>query len=227
MKVLGIDEAGRGAVIGPMVICGLLIDEKREKKLRRIGVRDSKELTKEMREKLVEKVEKMADFILVLKVPACKIDANRRHGVNLNTLEARKFAEIIDMLKPDKVIMDAPGINTQKFEERVRSFLETKGVKILCEHFADKKYPVVSAASIIAKVERDKEIMELEREIGRPIGVGYSHDPTTMEFLEDLVKRRGRKLPPYVRVTWDTTQQLIKRYEQRSVLSFLKRMFKV
>ena len=215
----------KGAVIGPLVICGLLIDSKKEKKLKKLGVKDSKELSVKRREELAKEIEKLGD-IIVLKIPACKIDANRKHGINLNLLEAKKMAEIIDMLKPDKAIIDTPGTNTKKFEDEIRSYLENKNVKLICENFADKNYPVVSAASIIAKVERDKSIRELEKKVGRPIGVGYSHDSKTIEFLEKLVKEKDGKLPPYVRKTWDTVEQMVKRQRQRKILDFFKKLFK-
>lgn len=215
----------KGAVIGPLVICGLLIDKKKEKKLKKLGVRDSKELSVKRREELINEIEKLGD-IVVLKVPACKIDANRKHGINLNLLEAKKMAEIIDMLKPDKAIVDTPGTNMKKFENDIRNYLENKNVKLICENFADKNYPVVSAASIVAKVERDKSIRELEKEVGQPIGVGYSHDYRTIEFLEKLIKKRGDKLPSYVRKTWDTVEQMIKAHRQRKILDFFKKLFK-
>jgi ribonuclease HII len=215
----------KGAVIGPLVVCGFLTTRNKIEKLKKLGVKDSKELPAEKRKKLAKEIEKLGD-VIVLKIPACKIDANRKHGVNLNLLEAKKMAEIIDMLKPDKAIIDTPGTNTKKFEDEIRSYLENKNVKLICENFADKNYPIVSAASIIAKVERDKSIRELEKKIGRPIGVGYSHDSRTIEFLEKLVKEKDDKLPPYVRKTWDTVEQMVKRHRQRKIFDFFKKLFK-
>ena len=222
-KVMGIDEAGRGAVIGPMVICGVVVEESNIEKLKEIGVKDSKELTPRKREELAEKIEELVEDIIVLKISPCKIDTNRMNGINLNLLEAKKMAEIIKMANAQKVVMDAPGLNTERFKKTVESFLDGKDVEIVAENFADKKYPVVSAASIIAKVERDKSIEELKKEVGFDFGVGYSHDKRTIQFLEMLVEKHGKDLPPYVRKTWDTTQQIINKKAQSSLLSFLKR----
>ncbi|MCD6403397.1 MAG: ribonuclease HII [Candidatus Aenigmarchaeota archaeon] len=226
MKVLGIDEAGRGAVIGPMVLCGYMTDSKTLKKIEELGVKDSKELSPKRRNFLAKKLEKLPSEIFVLKIPPCKIDYNRTHGVNLNTLEAKKMAEIIDVLGPDIAIIDTPGTNTERFKQKVWSFLENKKVKLVCENFADKNYPIVSAASIIAKVERDKEIEELKKQVGVDFGVGYSHDPLTIKFIEGLVKKHGDKLPSYVRKTWDTTQQILKKHKQKSLVSFLTKLLK-
>jgi len=227
LKILGIDEAGRGAVLGPLVLCGLLIDEKDEKKLKKIGVKDSKELSPKKRELLFKKIDKIAEFSVVLKIPACKIDANRKRGVNLNRLEAKKMAEIINMLKPDKVIVDTPGINTRKFKDEIILELDQENkdkMEIICENFADKNHIVVSAASIIAKVERDRSIEELKKEVGADIGVGYSHDTKTIEFLENLIKERGSNLPRYVRTSWDTVEQMIKKHKQKKILEFFRKI---
>ena len=224
MKILGLDEAGRGAVIGPLVICGLLIDEKNEKKLKKIHVKDSKLLSPGKRNELVPKIEKIANHIVILKVPACKIDANRRRGINLNQIEALKISEIINLLEPERAIVDTPSYNSNKFRDYLWSKLENKNVELICENFADKNYPVVSAASILAKVERDREIEDIKRKVGIDFGVGYPHDPATIEFLNELAEKG--KVPTYVRKTWDTVQEIMRSKRQKSILNFLKSIIK-
>lgn len=224
MKILGIDEAGRGAVIGPLVVCGFMVDGKGTlNKLKNIGVKDSKELSPKRREELSKLLENLGD-IVVIKIPPCKIDASRNTGTNLNVLEAKKMAEIINMMQPDIAYVDAPGINAQRFERTLRGMLENKEVKLVCENFADKKYPVVSAASIIAKIERDKEIEEIKKRVNFDFGVGYPHDERTIKFLEKLVIAKGSDLPEYVRKSWDTTQQLLKKHGQKKLTNFLRKI---
>lgn len=226
MRILGVDEAGRGAVIGPLVICGVLVDEKGEEALREIGVKDSKELSPKRREELAEEIEKIASDVVILFVPASKIDANRKRGINLNQIEAIKMAEIINMLEPEKVIVDAPSHSSDKFKNYLISKLRNKEVELVCENFADKNYPVVSAASILAKVERDRRIEELKRKVGFDFGVGYSHDDKTIKFLEKLAKMTRGKMTSYVRKTWDTTIQITSHIKQRRILDFLKKFVK-
>jgi ribonuclease HII len=226
IKILGIDEAGRGSVIGPLVICGLVIDEKDEHKLREIKVKDSKQLTPKKREELAPKIEKIATHMVVLRVPACKIDANRRKGVNLNQIEAMKMAEIINLLEPDKAIIDSPAYNTNKFRDYLWSKLENKNVELACENYADETYPVVSAASIIAKVDRDANIEELKKKVGYDFGVGYPHDAKTIEFLNKLAEQDGGRLPMFVRHTWDTAERIMIEHKQLRVLNFLKSLVK-
>ncbi|MDI6825748.1 MAG: ribonuclease HII [Candidatus Aenigmarchaeota archaeon] len=225
LKIIGLCSP-KGAIIGPLVICGLMTDEKNEKKLKEIGVKDSKQLTPKRREGLVKEIEKIATHIVVLRIPACKIDANRKRGINLNQIEALKMAEIINLLEPDKAIVDAPSFNTSKFRDYLLSKIENKNFKLICENYADENYPVVSAASIIAKVNRDENIEELKRKVGFNFGVGYSHDPLTIEFLNKLTKENRGKLPTYVRNTWDTVKRIKKEYSQPRILSFFKQMFK-
>ena len=207
-----------------MVICGLVATEEQEKELKKIGVKDSKLLTPKKREELSEKIENIATHVIILRIPAHKIDANRKKGINLNQIEAIKMAEIIDIPKPDKVYIDSPSYNSHKFMDYLFSKLEHKKVKIIAENHADKKYPVVSAASIMAKVDRDEQIKKLEKEVGEPIGVGYPHDETTIKHLEKLARENKGKMPRYVRTTWDTTRQIIKRYEQKGLVGFLKKV---
>jgi ribonuclease HII len=226
IRVLGIDESGRGAVLGPLVVCGFLIDEKDGKKLKEIGVKDSKQLTPKKREELAKKIEEIGIHIVIIRVQPCKIDANRKRGINLNQIEAIKMAEIINLLEPDKVIVDAPSYNTNKFRDYLFSKIENKKVKLISENFADQNYPVVSAASIIAKVNRDEAIEELKGKVGEDFGVGYSHDTRTINFLNRLAEKNKGKLPSYVRHTWDTVEKIKNEYSQLRILSFFKKLMK-
>ncbi len=209
-----------------MVLCGLVVNEKQEKELKRIGVKDSKTLTPKKREELSVEIENLATHIVILRIPASKIDANRKKGINLNQIEAIKMAEIINMIKPNKVYIDSPSYNSHKFTDYLFSKLEDKNVEIISENYADKNYPVVSGASIMAKVDRDEQIKKLEKEVGEPIGVGYPHDETTIKHLEKLARENKGKMPRYVRTTWDTTRQIIKRYEQKGIVGFFKKITK-
>ncbi|MBD3155298.1 MAG: ribonuclease HII [Candidatus Aenigmarchaeota archaeon] len=222
MLIMGIDEAGRGPVIGPMVLCGVAINEEKEGELKKINVKDSKVLTAKKREDLSGKIEKIARHTVVIRVPAHKIDTNRKKGVNLNQIEALKMAEIINMVRPDRVYIDSPSYNSHKFSDYLLSKLEDKNIEIIAENYADKKYPVVSAASIVAKVDRDSQIEKLEKEVGEPIGVGYPHDEVTIKHLEKLARENKGKMPRYVRTSWDTTRQIIRKYEQRKLSGFIK-----
>jgi len=226
IKILGIDEAGRGAVIGPLVICGLLIDEKDEKKLKRLQVKDSKLLTSKKRGELAPKIEKIVTHTVIIRVPPSKIDVNRKRGINLNQIEAIKMAEIINLLEPDKAILDAPSYNTNKFRDYLWSKLDNKDVELVCENFADKNYPIVSAASIIAKVNRDEQIEELKKKVGEDFGVGYPHDSRTIGFLNKLAEKNGGKLPIFVRHTWDTAERIMNEHHQLRIFKFLKKIIK-
>jgi len=223
---MGIDEAGRGAVIGPLVVCGVVIDEEKEKELKELNLKDSKELTPKRREELAEKIEKIADNIIVLQVSACTIDSMRRSGINLNQIEAIKMADAINMLLPEKVIIDLPGYNSNKFKDFLFSKLDedAKKAEFILENYADKNYPVVSAASIIAKVERDKKIDLLKKEFNYDFGVGYSHDERTIAFLEKLARENNGKMPKNIRTTWETVQEIVKKHQQKGLRAFFNRI---
>jgi ribonuclease HII len=204
-----------------MVIAGVTIEKGREKKLKSIGVKDSKELSPERREELARLIEELANNILVLRVQPCKIDSYRAKGINLDKIEAMKMAQIIDMSGADLVYVDSLKQNAKKFEELIRSFLENKNVDLVVENYLDEKIPVVSAASIIAKTERDVVINEIKRKVNFDFGVGYSHDPRTIEFLRKLVEETKGNLPPYVRKSWVTVELLKKEASQRKIRDFI------
>lgn len=221
---MGIDEAGRGAVLGPLVVCGLLIDEKDEIKLKKLGVKDSKQLTPKKREELAPKIEEIGINIVIIRVPSAKIDANRKRGINLNQIEAIKMAEIINLLEPDKAIVDAPSYNTNKFRDYLFSKIVNKKMKLVSENYADETYPVVSAASIIAKVNRDEAIDELKQKVGEDFGVGYPHDPRTIGFIKRLAEEKHGMLPDYIRHTWDTVERIKNEYNQLRILNFFRKI---
>ena len=211
MKILGIDEAGRGCVIGPLVMCGYLIDESKLKELKKMGVKDSKLLTAKKRSEIKEKIEKIADDFILLKVSAREIDKLRNIS-NLNKVEIERMQHIINLLRPDKAIVDAIEANTKKFHQKLIARLN--GTEVIAENFADKKYPIVGAASILAKVHRDAEIEELNKRYD--FGSGYTSDPRTISFLKNWAKR-NKDFPDFVRKSWITIQLILEEKEQRKI----------
>ena len=211
MKVLGIDEAGKGPVVGPLVIAGALFESEDTSELSKIGVKDSKLLSPQKREELFKKIKKIAVSYKIIKVEPREIDERFYVNTNLNQLEAIKFAEIINELKPDVAIIDTPTKNTKSFENYLKKFLNHDCV-LKCENFADLNHVEVGAASILAKVTRDREIKRIEKEIGEKIGAGYPSDPTTIKFVEKAFK--FKKWLNHVRKTWFTFQRIKEEKEQ-------------
>lgn len=196
-----------------MIIGGVLGDER---KFKLLGVRDSKELTPEKREFLAAKIKRSAKEIHAVEIPAGMIDELRRH-MSLNELEAMKMAELIDLFseKPGKIVIDCPDTIPKNFLKRMKKYIDT-GVKIVAEHKADKNHPSVSAASIIAKTERDKKIREIEKECGIKLGNGYPHDPHTIKFLKECC----REYPHFVRKSWDTSKRIKESRGQKTLTEF-------
>lgn len=211
--ICGVDEAGRGAVIGPLVIAGVSVMEKDVPKLRRIGVRDSKELTPAQRERLASKIEEIARDIVIMKVGPCKIDSYSRQGVNLNRVEAMKMCSIIDCLNAERAYVDGPDVNLDKFSRVMRKMLKFES-ELIVEHRADSRYPVVSAASIMAKVERDGEMEELRKRYG-VYGTGYPSDERTIAWMKEyIIKNKRFPEEGLVRHTWMTTRDMMGDHQQ-------------
>ena len=214
--IAGCDEAGRGPLFGNMVMCGVLLDESVLDELKMAGVKDSKLLTPKKREMLAELISRKVLKIEIAELSPSEIDESRLvKNINLNELEAKTFAHIIDRLKPKLAYLDSPDPNPKLFEQRIRKYLKT-GPKLVVENFADRKYVAVAAASIVAKVRRDKRIAELHERYG-DFGSGYPADPRTIAFLERWVREHG-KLPEFARKSWETAQRIEQRTKQRKLL---------
>jgi ribonuclease HII len=200
--IAGVDEAGRGCVIGPLVIAGILIKQENLKALQQLGVKDSKLLTPKKRETLAPEIMKLAENHHIINLEPSKIDRvvdSGRKLHKLNRLEAETMAKIINQLKPDEAYVDAADVLEDRFKHHIQEHLTAKTI-ITSKHKADRIYPAVSAASIIAKVTRDKEIFTLTAQHG-DFGTGYLTDPKTMTFLKQLLKTNG-EYPDFVRKSW-------------------------
>ncbi len=189
MYLIGIDDAGRGPLIGNMFLSGVLIKKEDQPELKKLGAKDSKLLAHSERVRLAEIIEdKVIAHHIEIATPE-EIDNAVLSGENLNTLEARKMAAVINKLNDPKkqitVIVDCPSINTQSWRAKLISFIKhTENLDVVCEHKADFNHPVVSAASILAKVAREDHV-EMLREAYPNIGSGYPSDPTTKAFLKE------------------------------------------
>ena len=203
MRILGIDEAGRGPVIGPLVLCGVCIEEKKLKNLDRLGIKDSKKLSPKRRTILDRKIRKICDHHII-NISASDIDNLRSKDVNLNEIEKIAITKIITYFKPDLAIVDSVDVNPERLCIELKEVVG-ENIEIIAEHGADDKYTIVGAASIIAKVERDREIEEIKKRYKVDLGSGYPSDPKTQKFLK---KFKFENLPDFVRKSWNTSQKL-------------------
>ena len=207
----GIDDAGRGPIIGPLVIGGVSLPRDRVRELLNLGVKDSKLLTPSTRTRLAERIRGLVSRMSLREIQPKEIDDVVLHGRKLrrlNFLEAKVMAEAINELRPSEVYVDASDVNEERYGNDIRGFLtdELKAIKIISEHHADRNYPQVSAASIIAKVHRDEVINRLHAEYG-DFGSGYITDQRTMEFLRKY-RRSHDAYPPIVRLSWKTAKEI-------------------
>jgi len=203
VKICGVDDAGRGSMIGPMVIAGITIGKKDINKLRKLGVRDSKKLSPKKRELLYKEIIKIVDAYHVIRIPPKTIDRYVfKH--NLNHLEARKMAEVITNLKPDLSYVDSCDVNASRFGHEISDLCGKSKVKSY--HYADSRFVVVSAASIIAKVSRDRSIARLNKISN--LGSGYPSDKKSVNYVNKLISSK-KSLPPSVRKSWKPVQKML------------------
>lgn len=211
MRIIGVDEAGKGPVIGPMCIAGAVVDESAAAQFKSLVVDDSKKLSPKKREMLAEKLEDICTAFHVMVVSAQEIDELRKR-INMNEIMVECFAGVLNQLKADRddaCYLDAADVKAERFSVNVASRLNGHPL-LISEHKADAKYAIVSAASIFAKVRRDDEIRKLRESIGVDFGSGYPSDPKTVKFLNDYAGEHG-KLPDFVRHSWKTTENVLKK----------------
>jgi ribonuclease HII len=216
-RIAGTDDAGRGPIIGPLVIAGVLVTEDRIADLHEMGVRDSKLLSPQARTTLAKKIREIAVKVSIVEAQPKEIDDFVLHGQRLrklNFLEAKMMGQVTSELMPEELYVDASDVNEERYGQTIIEFLppELKKIKIVSKHHADRTYPVVSAASIIAKVRRDEAVEALGREYG-DFGSGYMTDPKTMGFLRNW-RRSHEEYPPIVRLSWKTIKQIEDEYNQ-------------
>jgi ribonuclease HII len=203
--VLGIDEAGRGCVLGPLLVGGFVLPEDRIPELVALGVRDSKLLSPVKREELYAQLLRTGTCHSVPLEPR-EIDRWVVRG-KLNELEAEAFATIARNSQAHVAVLDSCDPIPRRFGRRVRR-LAGVPLQIISAHHADRDFPIVGAASIVAKVRRDRALRQLENEVGEPLGSGYPSDPRTIAFLRATLPRRGLP-PPWIRSSWATTERVM------------------
>lgn len=218
MIFVGIDEAGRGPVIGPMVIAMAVLSPKKQEFLIKKGVVDSKLLTQKKIFELEKLIKKNVLQYETISIPAKEIDALMQK-FSLNEIEAVKIGKLISKLKiePDTIIVDSPDINPQNFVLRIKKYCSVP-CKLLSQHKADLNYTACATASILAKSKREKELKALKKEYG-DFGSGYPGDPKTKKFLMDFLKK-NRFLPEIVRKTWTTSKNAVNSLHQKKLFEY-------
>jgi ribonuclease HII len=200
--VCGVDEAGRGSMLGPLVVAAITIEKSKIQELEKIGVKDSKKLSPKTRDVLYKKIIKIVDDYQISKATPKQIDvAVNQH--KLNNLESEHMAKVIKKLQPSVSYVDSCDVNAARFGKELARMTRSK---IKSYHHADAKFLVVSAASIIAKVTRDRAIARLAKK--HPVGSGYPSDSKTMSFVREWFLQNG-KLPDYVRKSWAPAKLIV------------------
>lgn len=217
MIIAGIDENGRGCIIGPLVITAFLIKEEEINELEKIGAKDSKKLSRKKREEIFGKLIEIGEFKQKI-VSASEINYYlSRRKINLNEIEVIKIAELINETDASMYYIDAP-FNPKKFEEKLYNLVK-RDVKIVAEHKMDEKNLVVAAASIIGKVIRDNEIEKIKKEISIDFGSGYVSDKKTRDFIEKVICEN--KNYDFIRKTWSTYEVVSKKIKTRKITDFI------
>lgn len=207
--VAGADEAGRGCVIGPLVMCLFAIEPERQGELKKLGAKDSKLLSASQREQMAEQLPKLGPYELV-EISAEELTHAMERKISLNELEARKLAEAITTLEGKgvcltDVFVDSPDPIPATYARRIQKQY-IGSASIHSANKAESKWPTVAAASILAKVRRDQRIEEIKKKVGYNFGSGYTSDPNTVQYLEK--HHRDPKLQQYLRHRWETIKRL-------------------
>lgn len=215
MLIAGVDEAGRGPALGPMVLSIATIQKKDEQKLKKLGVKDSKLLNEKERQRQRKELPGLLNEYNTVHVKAKQIDSLRDRK-SLNEIEAMRIGYLLNKLetKPDIAYIDSPDPIAKNFGERIKKYISFN-LKIKAEHKADTTYPIVSAASIIAKTSRDEAIKRLSKKHG-DMGSGYPHDPKTISFICNWVKK-NKTLPEFARKSWETNKNIINNQFQKKL----------
>jgi len=201
--ICGVDEAGKGPVIGPMVVAAVAIENAKD--IQDLGVKDSKQLTPARRKELANIIKERFAFAVEI-IESERVDEYRKQN-KLNDLNREAFEKLISKLDPNVAYVDAADVNEHRFGKRIKEKLTNeKDTDVISMHKADTKIDVVAAASIIAKETREDEIKKLKKEIG-DFGSGYPSDERTIKFLKSFYADNGR-WPTGTRESWKTIERI-------------------
>lgn len=213
MTILGIDEAGKGPVLGPLVMCAVIVDDLSI--LEQLNIKDSKLLTPKQREDVFEELKEVVKYELAIIEPE---EIDRAVATNdLNWLEARHCVTLINKLWPNTAIIDCPSPNIRAYKNFIFERLDNKKTILNCCHKADRDFIVVGAASILAKVTRDRIVEQLKTDIGIDFGSGYLSDPKTQVFLNKSWKTHAALF----RRSWAPYKSLHQSVGQKTLQNFI------
>jgi len=214
---IGVDEAGKGPVLGPMVAAAV----RRTDTELPDGMVDSKRLSASSRESLAAELRATAGIELAVgTVEPREIDDPE---TDMNGLTVAAQVRALNQIAGDgdRIIADAGDVSESRFARRVAEGVTADGiaVDVTAEHGADDSYALVAAASIVAKVERDRRMDQIDEQYDQPVGSGYPSDQTTRAFLTQHVETHG-ELPDCARRSWSTCADLLAAAEQSALGEF-------
>lgn len=204
--ICGIDEAGRGSLLGPIIVAGVCVTKKSISEMVEKGIKDSKLLSPKKRQVLFGHVINLAESICVCRINIEDIDFHVFRN-NLNLLEAEAMAITIRNMKSDKTYVDSCDVNPSRYQRTIKSFLKQNNTKLISIHHADRLNIVVSGASIIAKVIRDSEISKIRIKYG-DVGSGYPSDKKTIKFVKEWFRQKN-EIPPFARKSWKPAKMIV------------------
>lgn len=210
----GVDEAGKGPVLGSMFAAAVVAEAADLPD----GVADSKTLAPERRFEIAAALEADPDVAIGIgEMPVARIDDPE---TNMNTLTVEVQARALSQVDVAGLegYVDAGDTNAERFGRRVADRVAGNPT-IHAEHRADETYPVVAAASIVAKVHRDAHVEALAAEYDADVGSGYPSDARTRAFLESYLETTG-ELPACARASWQTSKDLLESDQQRGLGEF-------
>ncbi|MGV8141772.1 MAG: ribonuclease HII [Candidatus Woesearchaeota archaeon] len=222
--IAGIDEAGRGPLIGPLVICVAAIVEGQEDKLKELGVKDSKLLTEAQRESILKELLKITHHEMIIIQPSEIDDTLTSPNTNLNWLEADHGAALLNKLNVklddniSRCIVDCPSTNINAYTNYMQKKVDSDEIKLIVEHKADLNHVIVGAASIIAKVTREKELEKIKKKFKIDFGSGYPSDPRTQEFVKKNYS--NKEYSHLFRKTWETYRKIAQGKAQKGLGEF-------
>jgi ribonuclease HII len=217
--VSGVDEAGKGPVMGPLVVAGVKVKD--DSKLVSYKIRDSKKLSPRRRRYLASIINEIALKKEIVVIDAKDID-DMRKVMTMNEITVNAFSKVVQKLKPEICYVDSADVNEERFRDNILSNISFKP-EIISKHKADDIYPIVGAASIIAKTYRDELVKRIEFKLRKkmdvPLGSGYPADPITQRFLKKWVNKYG-KLPPHTRHSWNTAKKIMNKFSNKKLDDF-------
>ncbi|NHJ46824.1 MAG: ribonuclease HII [Asgard group archaeon] len=217
--VVGADEAGRGLIIGPMVIGACAINDEILQKFTSIGIKDSKKYSSHQKLMTHANLVKKESLAWSVKILHADVLTNfNKNGMTMDEAEAYTFYRALEEIIKKVPKIDEYQVDNFQAKKKLKSLItdnpKMKNISLKVLPRADLQYPAVSAGSLLARGQSLTELDKIRKQHGN-FGSGSTNDKRTINWLKQYYIQNKSWPKKIVRVYWKTIDRIEKEIKKR------------